>query len=140
MAPAGFGGRVEGVHAVGAALAAGRLRTLTVEQGRGDRGAAAPIVDEARAAGLEITVVESIWDHAETDAPQGLVGTAQPIRFTPLADLAGPGAAIVVLDHLEDPRNVGAVARSALAAGMTGLVIPERRAAPITAVSISRRW
>jgi 23S rRNA (guanosine2251-2'-O)-methyltransferase len=38
---------------------------------------------------------------------------------------------LVVLDHLEDPHNVGAIARSARAAGATGLVVPTRRTAPI---------
>ena len=84
---------------------------------------------------MDITIVDSIWDYAETDAPQGLVAEARPIPYVPLDDLFGDGAAVLVLDHLEDPRNVGAIARSAVAAGMTGLVVPERRSAPISAVS-----
>lgn len=135
MVPAGIGGRVEGVHAVAAAVAAGRVTRLHVESGRGDRGAAGQLVASARSAGVEIRTVDSIWKLAETDAPQGLVAEARPIAFQTVEDLFVPHAAIIVLDHLEDPRNVGAVARSALAAGMTGLVVPERRAAPISAVS-----
>ncbi len=41
----------------------------------------------------------------------------------------------MVLDRLEDPQNVGAVARSALAAGMSGMVVPSRRAAPLGATA-----
>jgi 23S rRNA (guanosine2251-2'-O)-methyltransferase len=41
----------------------------------------------------------------------------------------------VVLDHLEDPRNVGAVARSAVAAGFTGMVMSTHRSAPLSATS-----
>jgi 23S rRNA (guanosine2251-2'-O)-methyltransferase len=43
--------------------------------------------------------------------------------------------ALVVLDHLEDPRNVGAIARSALAAGFSGLVMSSNRAAPLGAAA-----
>ena len=139
MAPAGIGDRVEGVHAVAAALAAGRVTGLYVETGRGERGAAGDLVASARTQGIELFTVDSIWDHAETDAPQGLVAEARPIPFVALQDLFSPpgggNAALVVLDHLEDPRNVGAIARSALAAGMTGMVVPERRSAPVSAVS-----
>jgi 23S rRNA (guanosine2251-2'-O)-methyltransferase len=38
---------------------------------------------------------------------------------------------LLVLDHLEDPRNVGAIARSMVAAGVKALVLPERRSAPL---------
>jgi 23S rRNA (guanosine2251-2'-O)-methyltransferase len=72
---------------------------------------------------------------AEIDAPQGLVAECDPIVPASLDDLAGPGAALVVLDHVEDPQNVGAVARSALAAGMTGMVVSSRRAAPLSAAA-----
>jgi 23S rRNA (guanosine2251-2'-O)-methyltransferase len=44
-------------------------------------------------------------------------------------------ALLVALDQVQDPRNLGAVARSAEAAGAAGLVIPERRSAAITAVA-----
>ena len=42
---------------------------------------------------------------------------------------------LVALDQVQDPRNLGAVARSAEAAGAGGLVVPERRAAEVTAVA-----
>jgi 23S rRNA (guanosine2251-2'-O)-methyltransferase len=41
----------------------------------------------------------------------------------------------VALDQVQDPRNLGAVCRSAEAAGATGVVIPERRAATVTAAA-----
>jgi 23S rRNA (guanosine2251-2'-O)-methyltransferase len=49
--------------------------------------------------------------------------------------LTGDRAAVVVLDHIEDPHNVGAIARSALAAGMTGMVLSSRRQAPLSAAA-----
>ena len=137
MASAGIGGRVEGLHPVRAALAAGRVRVLTVERSRRDLD---DLVAEARAAGASVELVDDVRPLAQTGSPQGVVAKASPIAFAPLESLLDPGddaepPAVVVLDHLEDPRNVGAIARSALAAGMTGLVIPRRRAAPITATA-----
>ena len=41
----------------------------------------------------------------------------------------------MVLDHMVDPHNLGAIARSSLAAGLTGLVVSNRRAAPFSAVA-----
>jgi 23S rRNA (guanosine2251-2'-O)-methyltransferase len=45
-------------------------------------------------------------------------------------------ATVIVLDHLEDPQNVGSILRSAAAAGVTGVVIPEDRACGITPAAV----
>jgi 23S rRNA (guanosine2251-2'-O)-methyltransferase len=51
---------------------------------------------------------------------------------TLLGAAAGPAPALLVaLGHLQDPRNVGAIARTAAAVAATGLIMPERRAAPL---------
>ena len=137
MAPAGIGGRVEGVHAVRAALAAGRVTVLYVERTRRD---AERLVGEARRAGAAVKLVDTVGSFAETESPQGLVAKARPIPLVSLERLVverplDGKPALLVLDHLEDPRNVGAIARSALAAGMTGMVVPRRRAAPLSALA-----
>src|SRR6201996_1191383 len=65
---------------------------------------------------------------------QGVVAEVDPY---PYGDAEGmlrkPAALIVALDQVQDPRNLGAVCRSAEAAGAAGVVIPERRAAMVTA-------
>ena len=131
MAAAGYGSSVEGVHAVAAALAAGRVERLYVERGR--RGRLGSLLEA-----LDQPIVEFVDDvrpMAETDAPQGVVARCRPIQPVALGSLAGEDAAILVLDHVEDPHNVGAVARSALAAGLGGMVVSSRRAAPLSATS-----
>ena len=133
MAPAGYGNRVEGVHAVAAAVDAGRVERLYVERSRRDRPGVAPIV--AAFGDARVSIVDDVRSLAETDAPQGVVAECRLIRPVTLESLASPEAAILVLDHIEDPHNVGAVARSALAAGIHGLVISERRSAPLSAVA-----
>ena len=135
MAPSGVGAEVEGLHAVAAAVAAGRVELLFVEAGRAE--ALRSLIERARAAGAEVRVVADLRPLASTTAPQGVVAHCRPLPTLRLADLvaAHHPAALVVLDHLEDPRNVGAVARSALAAGMSGLVLARRRAAPLGATA-----
>ena len=132
MARAGIGSSVEGVNAVRAALAAGRARVIHIERGRRDLG---ELRELGESAGAEVRLVDDARDLASTDRPQGVVAECHPISTVRIDDLAGPGALLVVLDHLTDPRNVGAIARSALAFGSTGLVISDRRAAPLGAVA-----
>jgi len=133
MAPSGFGNRVEGLHAVEAAAAAGRVLRLSVEskrRGRAEIEALISLVGEHR-----VSMVEDVRPHAETEAPQGLVAECKAIMPVPLDDLIVEGAAVIVLDHVEDPHNVGAIARSAAASGMTGMVVSARRAAPLSAAA-----
>ena len=133
MAPAGYGDRVEGLPAVAAAAAAGRVRKLWVEERRLGRGEVASIAD---AVGRDrVTTVADLRRMAETDAPQGVVAECTPIMPVPIDDLPGAEAALVVLDHIEDPHNVGAIARSAVASGMTGMVVSAKRAAPLSAAA-----
>ncbi len=131
MAPAGFGDKVEGIHAVAAALAAGRVEQLYVERGRRSRlEHVLSTVEESR-----VVLVDDVRTMADTEAPQGVVARCRPILSVTIEDLATTSAAILVLDHLEDPHNVGAAARSARAAGLTGMLVPSRRAAPLSAAT-----
>lgn len=132
MDRAGIGDRVEGLHAVGAAVAAGRVERLVVERSRLRRPEVADLVDRCRAESVLIDEVDDLRELSVTAAPQGVMAEGRPVPLRDLEELVSPWpAAVVVLDHLEDPHNVGAIARSALAAGMTGMVVPSRRAAPL---------
>jgi 23S rRNA (guanosine2251-2'-O)-methyltransferase len=67
---------------------------------------------------------------------QGVVAEVDPYPYAdPDELLAEPEVLLVALDQVQDPRNLGAVARSAEVAGATGLAIPERRAAEVTAAA-----
>ncbi len=131
MAPAGYGSRVEGVHAVEAAIAAGRVRRVFVERQRASRlsGLLESLPRNA------VSHVDDVRQIAETRAPQGIVADCEPLLPADLDSLATDDAAIVVLDHVEDPQNVGAVARSLMAAGATAMVVSSNRAAPLSAAA-----
>src|ERR1041384_4878513 len=67
---------------------------------------------------------------------QGVVAEVDPYPYADPAQLLRvENALVVALDQVQDPRNLGAVCRSAEAAGAAGPVIPERRAAEVTAVA-----
>jgi len=64
---------------------------------------------------------------------QGVVAEVDPYPYgDPRALLRREGALLVALDQVQDPRNLGAVCRSAEFAGAAGVVVPERRAAAVT--------
>ncbi len=69
---------------------------------------------------------------------QGVALEGRSFEYTPLdhvlGDLQGePDALVVILDQVQDPMNLGSIARSAVACGAKALIVPERRAAPVTA-------
>jgi 23S rRNA (guanosine2251-2'-O)-methyltransferase len=67
---------------------------------------------------------------------QGVVAEVDSYPYVGSSELLRKeGALLVALDQVQDPRNLGAVARSAEAAGAAGLVIPDRRSAEVTAVT-----
>ncbi len=135
MASAGIGTDVEGFHAVAAAAAAGRVHELLVESGRLRDERYGGVVAAVDASGGRVDRVDDVRDHAVTSAPQGLVARCRPIAPVTLeqAIAATSPTSILALDHVEDPRNVGAIARSALAAGIGALVVAADRAAPLGA-------
>ncbi|HEX5070322.1 MAG TPA: 23S rRNA (guanosine(2251)-2'-O)-methyltransferase RlmB [Vicinamibacterales bacterium] len=125
---------IYGVHSVSESLKARRVSRLMHERGAGPR------VDAlvARAAELRIPI-DTLDRRALDKLTRGGVhqGVAAELEALPaytvgelVAEADGP-ALIVVLDGVEDPQNVGAILRSADAAGATGVVRQARHAAPL---------
>lgn len=126
-----------GIHSIREALEAGRaIERIVVARGRGgDR--VEEIVRLARSRNIPVRFEDrdAITRLAGTEQHQGIVALAGAKSASTLEDLAAlarPDALLVLLDGIEDPHNLGAILRSALAAGADGAVVPERRATGLT--------
>jgi 23S rRNA (guanosine2251-2'-O)-methyltransferase len=86
-----------------------------------------------RAARPRIVGVEEIERRCGSPDHQGVCADAGGYPYVSADELLAAGAPfIVALDELQDPQNLGAIARTAECAGATGVVICERRAAAVT--------
>jgi 23S rRNA (guanosine2251-2'-O)-methyltransferase len=132
--------RLTGPNAVREALLAGRpLQTVVIARGRhGQR--LEEIVRLARRHNVPVRFEDRprLDQMAGTREHQGVLAMVASKAAISLDDLLArsnpPGLPpasrlLVLLDGVEDPQNLGAIIRSALAAGAAGIVVPERRAA-----------
>jgi 23S rRNA (guanosine2251-2'-O)-methyltransferase len=133
------------------------VKVLWVDPQRAGKSAGDPvaqIVQLARAAGIRVEDRDrQTLDHeaGEGGRHQGIIAWLGAFGYADVDDLVGPGgrsksgplhlgaaqgepALLVALDGVEDPRNLGAILRSAYLLGAHGVIIPEHRAAQVTAV------
>lgn len=69
---------------------------------------------------------------------QGAVAVAPPYAYRVLDELGTPGgSSALVLDGIQDPRNLGAILRTARAAGVAGVVLPQDRSVGVTSVVVA---
>src|SRR5580692_2158918 len=98
------------------------------------------VVDECRRQGVAVRFVprEELDQMSGNNAHQGVVAVTSAKQYIDLEDVIAAKRSvhslIVVLDGIEDPHNLGTILRTADAAGSDGVVIPERRAASVTAI------
>ena len=135
------GDQVEGRQAVRELLLAGKrdVREVFLVAGQDTAPILNDIIDLADEAKIPIRQVSRsrFETLSRTEAPQGVVALAAPLRPVPLEELAQlPAAAakpfIVVVDSVVDPHNLGALMRSAEAAGVTGFVFSRHRSPRIS--------
>lgn len=128
---------VAGHHPVAEALKAGRVERIHIAKGAAGQRIQ-QVVDAARKAGIPVR----FDDRATLDRlcrganHQGMVAITAQYAYAELPDVIRGAQLIVVLDGVEDPHNLGAIVRTAHAAGASAVVIPERRAAGLTPVAM----
>jgi 23S rRNA (guanosine2251-2'-O)-methyltransferase len=136
---------IGGRRPVGEALAAERAasRLLLSESAKPSPELKA-ILGEARRAGIPVERIDAdrLRRLAGFDGHQGVLLEVGERRFADLAEILARAAAgghdpfVLVLEHLQDPTNLGTLLRSAEAAGVDGIVFPERGAAPLSAAAV----
>ncbi len=133
-----------GLHSVEEALKAGRRRfdhVLVARERHDDR--LAGVVAHCREAGVRVR--QESRDHltqiAGTPSHQGVVAVVRPKDLLTIEDLfeplhAGQPRLVLALDGVEDPQNLGALLRVADGAGVDGIVLTDRRSAPLSPVAV----
>lgn len=124
---------IYGRNAVLEAARSGRVRRVLVAEGLGHD----PRLSELR----EIAAVEEVSPARiaalAQGAHQGVVAELAPRTLLTLRQLLQTSPTLLLgLDGIEDPQNLGAILRSAEAAGVDGVLLPERRSAPLSAVAV----
>src|SRR5262245_58416440 len=132
--------RICGVHAVYEALASQRLPIERIHISREAHSTRLKeILDLARERGVPVRKEERIvLDRlAEGAVHQGIIAISAALSYAEFDVLFKADKPIVViLDGVEDPHNLGAVVRTAEACGASGVVVPERHSAPLSATVV----
>jgi 23S rRNA (guanosine2251-2'-O)-methyltransferase len=124
---------LSGIHPVAEALRAGNpIERVVIAQGAGGPRLQ-EIIDLARRAGVPVRFEPrgAIDKLANTSAHQGVIALGAARKYADLESVAG-SELLVVLDGVEDPHNLGAIIRTAHAAGAAAVLVPDRRAAGLT--------
>jgi 23S rRNA (guanosine2251-2'-O)-methyltransferase len=133
-----------GLHSVEEALKAGRRRFdhVMVAREREDKRLER-LVALCRDKGVRVRqeTREQLTQLAQTPAHQGVVALVHGQEFLAVEDLFAPATAgaarlLLALDGVEDPQNLGALLRVADGAGVDGVLLTERRSAPLSPVAV----
>ena len=133
-----------GVHSVSEALRAGKRRfdyVLVAAERHDDR--LSRLIAECRHKGVRVRPEprEHLTQTAGTDAHQGVVAFVYPKEMLTIEDLfdvpdGSRARLLLALDGVEDPQNLGALLRVADGAGVDGVIVTERRSAPLSGVAV----
>lgn len=126
------------------ALRAGHRRIYQVylDEGIGRGGIVAEIIAAAQGAGCPVIgTLQPVLKAIGAVNHQGVVAESDPYRYVALEDLLHSSKdsdpLYLVLDHLQDVQNLGTLLRTAEAMAVTGVVLPDRRAAGITPAAVN---
>jgi 23S rRNA (guanosine2251-2'-O)-methyltransferase len=100
------------------------------------------VLELCRKKGIRVSAEprDQLTRHVKTDTHQGIVAFLRERKFLALEDLThaapryGDAHFFLALDGVEDPHNLGALLRSADGAGIDGVIVPDRRSAPLNAI------
>jgi 23S rRNA (guanosine2251-2'-O)-methyltransferase len=124
-----------GINPVREALKARRRAVLEVFIGGGDRNRRlADLQDLLVGVPCREVPVRELDRKAGTRRHQGVLAHVQPFPWSDLEQVMGGCGPVLVLEGIQDPRNFGAIIRSSVALGVSGLIVEKRRSAPLSPV------
>ena len=117
-----------------------RINRLMVADGSSE-GSIRELIAVAKEKGVPVQFLErsKLDSMAKGIRHQGVLAQVSPVEYVELEDILSKAREkqedpfIILLDELEDPHNLGAILRSADAAGAHGVIIPKRRSCPLSA-------
>jgi 23S rRNA (guanosine2251-2'-O)-methyltransferase len=130
---------IYGIHVVEEALASGeRLRTIHIADDRKRDPQLRKLIGEAKERAIPVRFENREYFSAlPFKTHQGVIAIAPPFEYDDLSEVIARtprGRALyVLLDHLTDPHNVGAIIRTAECVGASAVILPERRSAGVNA-------
>lgn len=128
-----------GIHVVEEALVAGEtLRTIHVSDERKRDPLLRKIIADAKERNIPVRFEDrGFFTQLPFKTHQGVIAIAPPFGYAGLTEVLAERrtghALFVILDHLTDPHNVGAIIRTAECAGAHAVILPERRSAGVNA-------
>ena len=129
-----------GVHAVFEALVSRRVPIERIHVARETHSQKLKdILDLARQRGISVRKEErTVLDRlAEGGVHQGIIAISAALSYADFDVLfQSPKPLVIVLDGVEDPHNLGAVIRTAEACGASGILVPDRHSAPLSATVV----
>lgn len=125
-----------GIHVIEEWLSvdATRLRSLYVKPGAQPK--LSPIVEIAREKGIPVAQADEsqLTSLAGSPRHQGVVGLARDFPYAPVEGIVeARSPTLLVVDQIQDPRNLGAILRTAAAVGVGGVILPKDGSVPVTA-------
>jgi 23S rRNA (guanosine2251-2'-O)-methyltransferase len=125
---------IYGINPVLEALRAGRVKELRVADRQGERMRALLDLAAAQRVRIEHVSGDALARQARGGVHQGVVAVVEEVQTWAVTDLVQGARGVpllVVLDGIEDPHNLGAILRTADAAGVDGVIVQSRRAAAL---------
>lgn len=114
-----------------------RIESLLIQNGA--EGSVKKVIGKAKSKGIRIKYTDKkALDRIAEGSHQGIIAYLEMYRYAQINDImkraeeSGEKPFIIILDGIEDPHNLGAIVRTAEAAGAHGIIIPENRSASVT--------
>ena len=135
---------IEGRNAVTAALKSGRqIDKIYIRRGD-NKGSMLPIIAKAKEKGIPVVEIDKqkLDSMSETGVHQGVIARIPPYEYKTVDEILaiarekGEPPFIVILDHLEDPHNLGSIIRTANCAGVHGVIISKHDGVTLTAAAV----